>query len=85
MRVCFDTDIVKLLFPGENQRVSSFLPQQAQFYFFTEIGVKFVDITFSIINGDKLGIGALLDSVIINLGKGASVSLFEEYDLLKLR
>ena len=33
---------------------------------------------------DKLVIGVLLDSMIMNLGKGASVSLSEESNLLKL-
>ena len=47
------------------------------------IGVKFVNITFSIVKCDKLVIGALLDSM--NLGKGTSVSLSEESDSLKLR
>ena len=36
-------------------------------------------------NGDKLVIGALLDSMIMNLGKSASVSLSEESDSFKLR
>ena len=53
-------------------------------FFFTVIDVKFVDITFSIIKGDKLVIGALLDLMIMNLGKGASVSLSEESNLFKL-
>ena len=35
--------------------------------------------------GDKLIIGALLHSMIMNLGEGASVSLSEESDLFKLR
>ena len=35
--------------------------------------------------GDKLVIGALLNSMIMNLGKGASVSLSEESDSFKLR
>ena len=34
--------------------------------------------------GDKLVIGALLDSMIMNLGKGTSVSLSEESNLFKL-
>ena len=51
----------------------------------TVTGVKFLDITFSIMKGDKLVIGALLDSMIKNLGKGASVSLSEEFDFFKLR
>ena len=34
--------------------------------------------------GDKLVIRALLDSMIMNLGKGASVSLSEEFNLFKL-
>ena len=75
------------LFFVENQRVSSFLPWQAEFdlkNFFTVIGVKFVDITFSIMKGDKLVIEALLDSMIINLRKGTSVSLSEESDSFKL-
>ena len=54
------------------------------FNFFTLIGIKFVDITFLIMKGDKLVIGVLLDSMIMNLGKGASVSLFEESDSFKL-
>ena len=37
----------------------------------------FVDITFSIMKGNKFVIGALLDSMIMNLGKRASVSLSE--------
>ena len=36
-------------------------------------------------NGDKLVIGALLDLMIMNPGKGASVSLSEESDSFKLR
>ena len=36
-------------------------------------------------NGDKLVIRALLDSMIMNLGKGASVSLSEESNSFKLR
>ena len=44
----------------------------------------FVDMTFSIMKGDKLVIRALLDSIIMNLGKGASVSLSEESDSFKL-
>ena len=59
--------------------------QSSIFNFFTVISVRFVDITFSIMNGDKLVIGALLDSIIMNLGKGASVSLYEEFDSFKLR
>ena len=35
--------------------------------------------------GDKLVIGALLDSMIMNLGKGVSVSLSEKSDSFKLR
>ena len=70
-------------FSVENQRVSSYLPRLSEFdsliFFFTVIGVRFVDITFSIMNGDKL------DLMIMNLGKGASVSLSEESDLFKLR
>ena len=38
----------------------------------TVIGVKFVDITFSIMKGDKFVIGVVLDSMIMNLGKGVS-------------
>ena len=49
------------------------------------MGVKFVDITFSIMKGDGFVIGALLDSMIMNLGKAASVSLSEESDSFKLR
>ena len=49
------------------------------------MGVKFVDLTFSIIKGDELEIGALLNSMIMNLGKGISVSLSEESDSFKLR
>ena len=67
----------------DNQRVPSFPPRQAEFnllIFFTVIGVKFVDITFLIIKGDKLVIRALLDSMTMNLGKGVSVSLSEESD-----
>ena len=45
----------------------------------------FVDITFSIMKGDKFVIGAWLDSMIMNLRKGASVSLSEESDSFKLR
>ena len=45
------------------------------FIFFYSICVIFVDITFSIMNGDKLVIGTLLDSMIMNLGKGASVEI----------
>ena len=63
----------------------SILPRQAEFYIFIVIGVRFVDITFSIMKGDKLVIGALLDSMIMNLGEGASVSLSEESDSFKLR
>ena len=77
-----------LSFSVENLRVSSFPPQQAEFHFLiflTVIGVKFVDITFSIMKSDKLVIGALLDSMIMNLGKGASVSLSEECNSFKLR
>ena len=88
MRVCFGTDIVKLSFSVENQRVSSFPLWQAEFHFLnflTVMGVKFVDITFSIMKGDKFVIGALLDSMIMNLGKGASVYLSEESDSFKLR
>ena len=48
------------------------------------MGIKFV-ITFSIMKDDKFVIGALLDSMIINLGKGASVSLSEGFDSFKLR
>ena len=36
-------------------------------------------------NGYKLVIGALLDSMIVNLGKSALVSLSEESNLFKLR
>ena len=89
MRVSFDTNIVKL---GNFSRKSAcslfFLPRQAELHFLnflTVMGVKFVDITFSIMKGDKFAIGALLDSMIMNLGKGASVSLSEEFDSFKLR
>ena len=82
------TLIVKLSFLVENQRVYSFSTSTRRvwfFHFFTVIRVRFVDITFSIISSDKLVIGALLDSMIMNQGKGASVSLSEEPDSLKLR
>ena len=36
------------------------------------------------LQGDSFVIGALFDSLIINLGKGASVSLSEESDSFKL-
>ena len=49
------------------------------------MGIKFVDITFSIMKGDKSVVGALLDSMIMNLGKGASVSLSDKSDSFKLR
>ena len=49
------------------------------------MGVKFVDITFSIMKSNKLVIGALLDSMIMNLGEGASVSLSEVSGSFKLR
>ena len=48
------------------------------------MGVKFVDITFLILKGDKFVIGALLDSMFMNRPKGASVSLSEESDSYKL-
>ena len=48
------------------------------------MGVKFVDITFLVMKSKKLVIRALLDSVIMNLGKGASVSLSEMSDSFKL-
>ena len=44
------------------------------------MGVKFVDITFSFMKSDKFVIGSLLNSVIMNLGKCASVSLSEKSD-----
>ena len=46
--------------------------------FFTDMGVKLLDITFSIIKGDKLVIDKRLDSIIMNLGKVNSTSLSEE-------
>ena len=51
----------------------------------TVMGVKLVDVTFSIMKGDEFVIGALLDSMIMNLGKGVSVSLSEESNSFKLR
>ena len=48
------------------------------------MGVKFVDITFSIMKGDKFVIRGLLDSMIMNQGKGAFVSLSEKSDSFKL-
>ena len=48
------------------------------------MGGKFVDITFSIMKSDKFVIKAQLDTMIMNLGKGASVSLSEESDLFTL-
>ena len=75
-----------LSFSVENQRVSSFPPRQVEFDFFnflTVIGVKFVKF-FSIMKGDKFVTGALLDSMIMNQGKGVSVSLSEECDSFKL-
>ena len=42
------------------------------------MGVKLLNITFSIIKGDKLVIGKPLDSIIMNLGKVDSASLSEE-------
>ena len=48
------------------------------------MGVKFV-ITFSIMEGHKFVIEALLDSMIMNLGKSASVSLSVESYSFKLR
>ena len=55
------------------------------FLFLTVIGVKCVDITFSFMKGDKLVIGAQLVSMIMNLGKGDSVSLSEDPDLFYIR
>ena len=49
------------------------------------MGVKFVNINFSIMKGDKFFIWTLLDSMIMNLGKGAFISLSEESDWFKLR
>ena len=40
------------------------------FNFFTDFGVILLDMTFSIMNGEKLVIGELLDSIEMNLGKG---------------
>ena len=48
------------------------------FNFFTNMGVKLLDITFSIIKGDRLVIGKPLDFIIMNLGKVDSTSLSEE-------
>ena len=48
------------------------------------MSIKLIDITFSMMKGDKLVIGALIDSMIMNLGKGASVSLSEESNSFKL-
>ncbi len=62
-----------------------FNKQSLIFKFFTVIDIKFVDITFSIMKGDKFVIGALLDSMIMNREKGTSVSLSEESDSFKLR
>ena len=44
------------------------------------MGVKCVDITFSVMKDDRLVIGALLDSMFMSLWKGDSVSLSEESD-----
>ena len=49
------------------------------------MGVKFVDITFSIMERDKFVIGALLDSIIMKLGKGVSALLAKESDSFKMR
>ena len=59
--------------------------QSLIFNFLAVIGVKFVDITFSIMKSDKSVIGALLDSIIMKLGKSASVSLSEESNSFQLR
>ena len=63
------------------------LNKQSKLFFncFTVMGVKCVDITFSVMKSDKLVIRALLDSMIMNLGKGASVSLSEKSDSFELR
>ena len=41
--------------------------------FFTDMGVKLLDITFSIVKVERLVIGKPLDSIIINLGKVDSI------------
>ena len=43
------------------------------FSFFTLIGVKLLEITFLIINGDSCVIGVSVDSITMNLGKGSSM------------
>ena len=58
------------------KEVCMFFSSQSQlvkfdfFSFFTLIGVKLLEITFSIINGDSCVIGVTVDSVKMNLGKG---------------
>ncbi len=43
------------------------------FFFFTDIGVKLLGVTFSIMNGDRFVMGERVDSITMNLGKGDSV------------
>ena len=51
------------------------------FNFFTDFGVILLDMTFSIMNGERLVIGKHLDSIEMNLGKGDSTSSSESVSL----
>ena len=49
--------------------------------FFTDFGVILLDMTFSIMNGERLVIGELFNSIEMNLGKGDSTSSSESVSL----
>ena len=69
-------------FLAESRPVSSFPSLWVEFgflVFLPDFGLKLLDTTFSIIQGDRLVMGELLvDSMIMNLRKDGSASLSEE-------
>ena len=68
-------------FSAGDPHIFFFPPSQAVSFFkifFTDIGVKLLDIPFSIMNRDIFVTSELVDSITMNLGKGDSVSLSEE-------
>ena len=77
VRVSFDTNIVILCHFQWKSECFLFSTSTNEVWFLnvlTVMGVKIFYITFSIMKGEELIIGALLDSMIMNLRKGASVS-----------
>ena len=80
VRAIFEGMLWKL---GIQQKICifSFLYFQEQLYFsffFTDNGVKLLDITFSLMNKKRFVMGELVHSITMTFGKGDSASLSKE-------